>query len=131
MLYEAEVRGRDPVAVLADRLAQADPPVAEFTVELVEGVAAHRAEIDDLLAATAQGWSLERMPVVDRNLLRLGAFELLHRPDVPPGVAIDEAVALAAALSTDDSPRFVNGVLAALAAAHPPPPLSPSGSASG
>ena len=112
VLFEADQRGTDPVATLAERLAQADPPVPEYAVELVEGVAAHRSRIDELLATYAVGWTLERMPPVDRNILRLGVYELLFCDDVPDGVAIAEAVALADALSTDESARFVNGVLA-------------------
>jgi N utilization substance protein B len=111
VLYEADLRGADPLGTLADRVALADPPVNDYTVELVEGVQAHRARIDEILAAYAEGWSLDRMPDVDRAVLRLGVFELLVRDDVPDAVAIDEAVELAKSLSTDDSPRFVNGVL--------------------
>lgn len=121
VLYEAELRGRDPVGTLADRLAQADPPVPAYAVELVQGVAAHRAEIDERLSAYAVDWPLDRMPPVDRNLLRIGAYELLWRDDVPDPVAIDEAVALAKALSTAESPGFVNGVLGALQRAKPAP----------
>lgn len=121
MLYEADLRGLDRLAVLNDRTAAADPPVPSYTRALVEGVVAYSAEIDELLEGHAQDWTLARMPAVDRNLLRLAAFELLHHPDVPPAVVIDEAVGLAESLSTDDSPRFVNGVLSALRAARPAP----------
>jgi N utilization substance protein B len=114
VLYEADVRGSDPVTTLGERLAQSDPPIPEYAVELVEGVVANRRELDRRIRAAASDWTLERMPPVDRNLLRIGAFEILHRDDVPDGVAINEAVALAARLSTDESPAFVNGVLAAL-----------------
>lgn len=119
VLYEADLRGTDAVATLADRLAQSDPPVPEYAVELVEGVVAHRVELDALIAARSAGWTLERMPAVDRNILRLGAYELLHRDDVPDGVAIAEAVALAARVAGDESPVFVNGLLAALAEGRP------------
>ena len=112
LLYEADLRGADPVATLADRVALREPPVNEYTVELVEGVSAHRERIDELLSGYAEGWTLERMPGVDRAVLRVGIFELLWRADVPDAVAIDEAVELAKTLSTDESPRFVNGVLA-------------------
>jgi N utilization substance protein B len=81
-------------------------------VRLVEGVVAHQPEIDALLADVAVGWTLDRMPAVDRNLLRIGAYEILHVEDVPAEVAISEAVALAQDLSTDESAGFVNGVLA-------------------
>ena len=110
-LYEADLRGLEAGGVLADRLAQADPPVPDYAVTLVEGADAHRERIDELLGTYAEGWTLDRMPPVDRNLLRVAIFELLWCDDVPDAVAIDEAVELARTLSTDDSPRFVNGVL--------------------
>ncbi len=112
LLYEADLRGVDPLTTLADRVALGQPPVHEYTVELVEGVAAHRGRIDELLTEYAEGWRIERMPGVDRAVLRLGVFEMLWRTDVPDAVAIDEAVELAKTLSTEESPRFVNGVLA-------------------
>jgi N utilization substance protein B len=111
LLYEADLRGADPVSTLAERIALADPPISDYTVELVEGVTEHRQAIDELLASYAEGWTLERMPGVDRAVLRVGLFELLWSADVPDAVAIDEAVELAKALSTDESPRFVNGLL--------------------
>ncbi|WP_163572473.1 transcription antitermination factor NusB [Fodinicola feengrottensis] len=111
VLYEADLRELNAVTLLADRLAQADPPVPEYAVDLVEGVDEHRARIDELLETYAEGWTLDRMPPVDRNLLRVAIYELLWCDDVPDAVAIDEAVELARTLSTDDSPRFVNGVL--------------------
>jgi N utilization substance protein B len=112
VLYEADVRGTDPVATLAERVALAEPPVNDFTVELVEGVQANRERIDALLADYAEGWTVARMPDVDRAVLRLGVYELLWGEHVPHAVAIDEAVELAKTLSTDESPKFVNGVLA-------------------
>jgi transcription antitermination protein NusB len=112
LLYEADLRGVDPLITLADRVALGQPPVHEYTVELVEGVAAHRGRIDELLTEYAEGWRIERMPGVDRAVLRVGVFEMLWRTDVPDAVAIDEAVELAKTLSTEESPRFVNGVLA-------------------
>lgn len=111
VLFEADQRGLDPVTVLADRLRQADPPVNEYTVTLVEGVLAHRERIDELLSTYAQGWTLDRMPAVDRAVLRLGTFEILYSDDVPDAVAVDEAVELCRSLSTDESPAFVNGLL--------------------
>lgn len=114
VLYEADVRGADPVDILRDRLAQADPPVPEYAVTLVQGVTARRTRIDELVATYAVGWTLDRMPAVDRNLLRLGVYELLWADDVPDGVAVSEAVGLARDLSTDESPRFVNGLLSRL-----------------
>jgi len=119
VLYEAEVRSADAVAVVADRVALAEPPVNDYTVELVEGVTAQRARIDAILAEYAEGWTVDRMPDVDRAVLRLGVYELLWRDDVPEAVAIDEAVELAKSLSTDESPRFVNGVLGRIQRDHP------------
>ncbi len=112
VLYEADVRGGDPVATLRTRIELADPPVNDFTVDLVEGTQGHRERIDEILADYAEGWTIDRMPGVDRAVLRLGIYELLWRDDVPDAVVIDEAVELAKSLSTDESPRFVNGVLA-------------------
>jgi transcription antitermination protein NusB len=120
VLYEADVRGTDPVSTLAERIRLADPPVNDFTVELVEGVHANRSRIDTILAEYAEGWTIQRMPGVDRAVLRLGIFELLWRADVPAAVVIDEAVELAKSLSTDESPRFVNGVLARVLRDRPP-----------
>ena len=112
VLYEADLRGVDVVETLRERVALADPPVNPFTVELVEGSTEHAARIDEIVSAYAEGWTVERMPGVDRAVLRLGVYELLWRDDVPDAVVIDEAVELAKSLSTDESPRFVNGVLA-------------------
>jgi N utilization substance protein B len=114
LLYESEARGLPRVELLADRLASGEPPVSEYTVSLVEGVDAHAARIDELLSEHAVGWTLDRMPAVDRNILRLGAYELLYVSDVPDQVAISEAVHLARDLSTEESPAFVNGLLARL-----------------
>jgi len=111
VLFESELRGRDPLTTLAERLAAGDPPVHEYTVRLVEGVAEHQARIDELLRTYSVGWPLDRMPAVDRNLLRVGLFEVLWADDVPDAVAVNEAVELARQLSTDDSPGFVNGLL--------------------
>ena len=114
VLYEAALRALDPLEVLRARLAQADPPVSEYAVELVEGVTTHRGRIDELLSTYAEDWTLERMPAVDLAVLRIGVFELLYRDDVPDEVAVSEAVDLVGALSTDESPRFVNGLLGRL-----------------
>ena len=111
LLYEADLRGVDVIETVAERVAMADPPVNEYTVELVEGVYGARERIDAILSTYAEGWELERMPDVDRAILRLAVYELLWRADVPDPVVIDEAVELAKSLSTDESPRFVNGVL--------------------
>ncbi|GGM64116.1 N utilization substance protein B [Thermopolyspora flexuosa] len=112
ILFEAEMRGEDPAQVLAERRERAQPPINEYTVFLVEGVCRHRERIDELISTYAQGWTLDRMPAVDRNVLRAGTYELLWADDVPGGVVISEWVHLAAELSTDDSPHFVNGLLA-------------------
>jgi N utilization substance protein B len=111
VLFESEQRGVDPLGVLADRVRRADPPVGEYAATLVEGVTGQRERIDDLLRSYAHGWELDRMPAVDRAILRLAVYELLYEDDVPDGVAIDEAVELAKQLSTDESPAFVNGLL--------------------
>jgi transcription antitermination protein NusB len=105
--------------LLAERSAAAAPPVSGYTAELVRGVHEHSARIDELLARYSEGWTLDRMPAVDRNILRIGAYELLWRPEVPDGVAISEAVVLAGDLSTEGSPAFVNGLLARLAELGP------------
>lgn len=114
VLYEADQRKVDPLVTLKERLTQSDPPVSEYAVTLVEGVVAHRARIDELLETYAQDWTLDRFPAVDLAVLRIGAFELLWCDDVPDEVAVSEAVSLAASLSTDESPAFVNGLLARL-----------------
>jgi N utilization substance protein B len=120
VLYEAELRGRDRLDLLRERLPDAEPPIPEHTVRLVEGVAEHAARIDALIDAHATNWSLERLPDVDRAILRMAVFELLWAEDVPDVVVIDEAVELAKTLSTDDSPAYVNGVLGAILAAEVP-----------
>jgi N utilization substance protein B len=114
ILFEAEMRGESPLAVLEARTIRAEPPVSGYAAELVRGVQAHRDEIDRLLAENSRGWTLDRMPAVDRNILRIGAYELLWSTEVPAAVAISEAVQLARDLSTDASPAFVNGMLARL-----------------
>jgi transcription antitermination protein NusB len=119
VLYEAAQRDADPLETLRERLAQSDPPVPEYAVELVEGVVRHRARIDELLATYAQEWTLDRMPPVDLAALRIGTYELLWCDDVPDAVAVDEAVELTKSLSTDDSPRFVNGLLARIVELKP------------
>ena len=114
ILYEADVRREPPLSVLEARIIQAEPPVSSYAIELVQGVQAHRAEIDGLLSDNSHGWTLDRMPAVDRNVLRIGGYELLWGNEVPAAVAISEAVQLAADLSTDASAAFVNGLLARL-----------------
>ena len=119
VLFEADQRDSDPLATARERSGQALAPFAEYAFELVEGVTKHRTEIDSILAEYAEGWTLDRMPAVDRAVLRIGTYELIFAPDVPDGVAISEAVELARELSTDASPGFVNGLLARVAAVVP------------
>src|ERR1700758_3265807 len=119
ILFEAELRGLPVLDLLAERVALASPPVSAYAADLVRGVAAHSERIDELLAAYAEGWTLARMPAVDRNVLRIGVYELFWAPDVPDGVAISEAVLLARDLSTEASPAFVNGLLARIAELKP------------
>ncbi|MCG7526292.1 transcription antitermination factor NusB [Streptomyces sp. OfavH-34-F] len=117
ILFEADQRGASVLTVLADwvRHSRSDtrqPPVTEYTMELVEGYAQYADRIDDLIVTYSEGWDLDRMPVVDRNILRLGAYELIWVDATPDAVVIDEAVQIAKEFSTDDSPSFVNGLLA-------------------
>ena len=133
VLFESEQRSVPALDTLAGRLAVADPPVGVHTVQLVEGVVANAERIDELLSTYAQDWSLDRMPAVDRAILRLATFELLWRDDVPDAVVINEAVNLARSLSTDDSPGVVNGLLGRLVDLKPmlapaAAPADPSGS---
>ncbi|SEQ79489.1 transcription antitermination factor NusB [Streptomyces radiopugnans] len=119
ILFESDQRGSAVTAVLADwirhaRTDERQPPVGEYTMQLVEGYAEHADRIDELIATYAVGWTLDRMPAVDRNLLRLGAYELIWEDAVPDAVVIDEAVQLAKEFSTDESPTFVNGLLGRL-----------------
>ena len=111
VLFECEVRGLPLDATLDERVAAAEPPVNDYSVVLVRGVAEHQQQIDELVTSYARGWTLERMPAVDRNALRLGIFEILYVDDVPDTVAVSEATKLVGDLSTDESPAFVNGVL--------------------
>jgi N utilization substance protein B len=112
VLYEHDVSGGS----VSEILERYDPqPAHEFAGVLVRGVVEHRVELDRLISAYAEDWTIERMPVIDRNLLRLGTFELLHLDDVPPAVTINEAVELAKTYSTEDSGRFINGILGRIA----------------
>jgi len=110
ILYQADVTGADPHLVL-EGWERVGKPIDPFARELVEGVAAQRSEIDGHLQRLAEDWTVDRMASLDRTILRIACFELLHRPDTPPGAAIDEAVQAAKELSTEDSSRFVNGIL--------------------
>ncbi|MER7890231.1 transcription antitermination factor NusB [Micromonospora sp. NPDC048909] len=118
VLFEADLRDHPPVEVLAGYLQRIERPHPEhlgYAVGLVEGVAAHLDRIDELIASYTEGWTLERMPVVDRNLARIAVYELLYVDEIDDAVAISEAVELARQMSTDDSPRFLNGVLGRIA----------------
>ena len=121
LLFEAEQRGVNAADLLRERLAApvTEAPLSEFTADLVMGVVEHWGQVDELITTYSQGWTLQRMPAVDRAILRLGAYEVLYSTDVPEPVAISEWVGLATELSTDDSPRFVNGLLARLVEVKP------------
>ena len=118
LLYEADAKACPPDAVLADLPVPPDP----FAGDLVAGVGAHLDDIDERIRRFSRGWTIERMPVVDRTVLRMAVYELLHRPDVPTGAVISEAVELAKRYSTDDSGRFVNGMLSAISEEVRPDP---------
>jgi transcription antitermination protein NusB len=111
ILFEAEQRGADPLEGIRSRRTSTDQVINPYTVEIVHGVIAEQERIDEILASYAQGWTLDRMPAVDRSILRIGAWEILFNDEVPDGVAVAEAVTIARELSTDDSPEFVNGLL--------------------
>ena len=111
LLYEAEAKDLSAAALLAQLPVSPEP----FVVDLVTGVDGHRDRIDELISRHAIDWTLDRMPAVDRSILRLGAYELLERPDIPLGAVISEAVELAKRYSTDESGRFVNGMRASIA----------------
>lgn len=114
ILYQADVTATDPEAVLASWV-DAGRALDPFTSELVAGVQAHRPEIDGMLERRSEGWAVDRMTALDRTILRVAVFELLHRPDVPPSVAISEAVQAASELSAEAASRFVNGLLGRIA----------------
>lgn len=119
ILFESEAQSLPPGGTLADRQAEGDYPVNEYAVMLIEGVVAHRDRLDGIITDNANDWTLDRMPAVDRNLLRIAAFEILYVDDVPDAVAVSEAVNLAADLSTDESPSFVNGLLSRIVELKP------------
>jgi N utilization substance protein B len=114
VLFEAEQRSVSPFDVLRARREKTDQIVNPYTVEIIEGVVSLQPAIDEFLETYSQGWTLERMPSVDRIILRIGTWDLLYNDDVPDGVAVSEAVALAKTLSTDESPSFINGLLGRL-----------------
>ncbi len=116
LLFEAEARGLSPVEMvdLRSALAQSNPevtPLVPYAALVARGVAEHAAHVDELITSHLQSWTLDRLPAVDRAILRVAVWELLYADDVPEPVAVDEAVELAKELSTDDSPGFINGVL--------------------
>jgi N utilization substance protein B len=117
LLFEADQRGLNAQALLVERLARpvTPAPLPEYAVTLVEGVVRCWTEIDELLSTYSRGWTIDRMPAVDRAILRLGTWEIVYSDEVPDAVAIAEAVELAKSLSTDESPAFVNGLLARIA----------------
>ncbi|XAS62683.1 transcription antitermination factor NusB [Micrococcaceae bacterium Sec5.8] len=114
VLFEAEQRSVSAFDVLKSRREVTDQIINPYTLDIVEGVLSHQVAIDEFLETYSQGWTLERMPSVDRIILRIGTWELLYNDDVPDGVAVSEAVALAKTLSTDESPQFINGLLGRL-----------------
>ena len=119
LLYENDIRGTNLVETLVSRDIPAEGPdarpIREYTKELVNGVSDNRRKIDELITTYAQGWDMDRLPAVDRNILRLGIYEILWSTDVPMSVAIDEALILAKELSSDDSSKYIHGVLGRIA----------------
>lgn len=120
ILFEADHRDVDPLSVLADWVARARDPkpdegvpqIGEYTMQLIEGYVKHARRIDELISTYSVGWTIDRMPIADRNVLRIGAYELIWEDGVPDAVVVDEAVEIAKEYSTNDSPAFVNGMLA-------------------
>jgi N utilization substance protein B len=115
ILFESDQRSLPVTETLSARQEASETPLNPYTITLVEGVDGHRVEIDEAITAYSAGWPLDRMPAVDRTIIRIGVFELRHVDEVPDAVALSEAVSLARELSTDESPSFVNGVLAKIA----------------
>ena len=115
ILYESDIRNSDPLSILESRdVVEEGPdarPIRDFTRELIAGVAANKRKIDELIATYAQGWDMDRLAAVDRNILRLGIFEIVYSDELADGIAIDEAITLAKDLSTDDSATFIHGLL--------------------
>ena len=111
LLYESDIRKTSPQTLLNQRVTELEYVVRDFTKELVDGVESHRRKIDELITTYSQGWDMDRMPVIDRNILRLGIYELLWSESVPTSVTISEALELAQTLSTDESSKYINGVL--------------------
>ena len=120
-LYEADIRGGDPLTLIAERAVEDISQIsqAEYSLLLIEGVQAHRAKIDELITTYAQGWDMDRMPAVDRNILRIAIFEILWEQDLDDQIAASQAVEFAKELSTDDSAGYINGVLGRIIALKP------------
>lgn len=114
ILFESTQREMPALEVIRARREKTDMVIADYTVDIVEGVLERQEQIDEFLSTYSQGWTLDRMPAVDLMILRIGSWELLYNDDVPDGVAVSEAVELAKILSTDESPKFVNGLLGRL-----------------
>lgn len=119
LLYESDIRGSDALQLLETRdipdEGQDARPIREYTRELISGVSDNRRKIDELIMTYAQGWDMDRLPAVDRNILRLGIFEILWTTSVPVSVVIDEALNLAKELSSDESSKYIHGVLGRIA----------------
>jgi N utilization substance protein B len=115
ILYEADIRSSDALAILESRdVVEEGPdarPIREYTRELISGVTSNKRKVDELIATYAQGWDMDRLAAVDRNILRLGIFEIIWSDDLADGIAIDEAITLAKDLSTEDSATFIHGLL--------------------
>ena len=122
-LYEADEKGQDILSLLEERIAVpgAQTPLPDDAIDIVRGVAEHRRDIDAKLNECSTGWKTSRMGVVDRNILRIAAWEIMYNDDVPDKVAIDEALGLAKTLCDDESPAFIHGLLSAVCAAHEKP----------
>ena len=114
LLYESDIRRANAEQLLSQRVESLDYLIRDYTKVLVIGVATKKARIDELIQSYAQGWDFDRMPVIDRNLLRIAIYELLYERDLPPAIAISEAVELAKTLSTDDSANYINGILSTI-----------------
>lgn len=122
-LYEADEKGQDILSLLEERIAVpgAQTPLPDYAIDIVRGVAEHRRDIDAKLNECSTGWKTSRMGVVDHNILRIAAWEIMYNDDVPDKVAIDEALGLAKTLCDDESPAFIHGLLSAVCAAHEKP----------
>ena len=114
LLYESDIRSRPATELLNERLTDLDYLIRDYTRNLIVGVSERKSKIDEIILMRVKGWDLDRMPVIDRNILRLGTFELLWSNEIPANVVISEAVELAKSLSTEESASYINGVMAAI-----------------